>query len=68
MRWARKLWRVRRMQRHSPMVVDDERANSTIVGRNRHCRDRRHKAKADFACNSIRRNGTRPLGLLRLAT
>ena len=31
MRWTRKLWRVRRMQRHSPTSVD-ETANGTIVG------------------------------------
>jgi hypothetical protein len=32
MRWTQKLWRVRRTQRHSPTLVDDERANGTIVG------------------------------------
>ena len=32
MRWTRKLWRVRRLQRHSPTILEDGRANGTIVG------------------------------------
>jgi hypothetical protein len=32
MGWTRKLWRVRRVQRHSPTLVADERANGTTVG------------------------------------
>jgi hypothetical protein len=32
MRWTRKLWRIRGMQRHNPTATDDERVNDATVG------------------------------------
>jgi len=32
MRWARKLWRARGMQRHNPTVGADERSYGTTTG------------------------------------